>query len=159
VNAIHRKENTESETPNEIHPSGAKRVNLTTQNSECGAPHTSCTRQNKNITTTNGGAVSAGEEGGSSSLFVEDLRLTLGLSKSQCSTVVGYVLSHGREYVRAKAQIVQSKSIRNRAGALLAALRDDWQPSITPVQTSGLPDSEERLESAEARGRARGWTW
>jgi len=90
---------------------------------------------------------------------VEDLRLTLGLSKSQCSTVVGYVLSHGREYVRAKAQIVQSKSIRNRAGALLAALRDDWQPSITPVQTSGLPDSRERLASTEAQGRARGWKW
>ena len=159
VNAIHRKENTESETPKEIHPSGAKRVNLTTQNGECGAPHTSCTRQNKNITTTNGGAVSPGEEGGSSSSFVEDLRLTLGLSNSQCSTVLGYVLSHGREYVRAKAQIVQSKSIRNRAGALLAALRDDWQPAIAPARTSGLPDSQERLESAEARGQARGWTW
>jgi len=133
-------------------------VNLTTQNGECGAPHTSNTRQNKNITTTNGGAVSPDEEGCSSSL-VEDLRLSLGLSKSQCSTVAGYVLSHGQEYVRAKAQIVQSRSIRNRAGALLAALRDDWQPSIAPAQTSGLPDSQERLESAEARGRARGWTW
>jgi len=158
VNAIHRKENTESETPKEIHPSGAKRVNLTTQNGECGAPHTSNTRQNNRTTTTNSDAVSPDEEGCSSSL-VEDLRLSLGLSKSQCSTVAGYVLSHGQEYVRAKAQIVQSRSIRNRAGALLAALRDDWQPSIAPAQTSGLPDSQERLESAEARGRARGWTW
>ena len=158
VNAIHRKENTESETPKEIHPSGAKRVNLTAQNGECGAPHTSNTRQNKNITTTNGGAVSPDEEGCSSSL-VEDLRLSLGLSKSQCSTVVGYVLSHGREYVQAKAQIVQSKSIRNRVGALLAALRDDWQPSTTLAQTGGLPDSQERLGWAETRGQARGWTW
>ena len=158
VNAIHRKENTESETPKEIHPSGAKRVNLTTQNGECGAPHTSNTRQNNRTTTTNIDAVSLDEDGCSSSL-VEDLRLSLGLSKSQCSTVAGYVLSHGREYVRAKAQIVQSKSIRNRAGALLAALRDDWQPSITPAQTSGSPDSQERLESADARGRAMGWTW
>jgi len=31
MNAIHRKENTESETPKEIHPFGAKRVNLTTK--------------------------------------------------------------------------------------------------------------------------------
>jgi hypothetical protein len=83
----------------------------------------------------------------------------MGLSKSQCDTVVGYVLSHGQKYVREKAQIVQSKSARNRAGALLAALRDDWQPSIAPAQPSALPDSQERLASAEARGRARGWTW
>jgi hypothetical protein len=159
VNAIHRKENTELETPNEMHPFGPKRVKLTTQNGECGAPHTSYTRQNNSTTTTNGDAVCLDEEGGSSSSLVEDLRLSLGLSKSQCSKVVGYVLSHGQEYVRAKSQIVQSKSIRNRAGALLAALRDDWQPSITPAQTSGLPDSRECLESAEARGRARGWTW
>jgi hypothetical protein len=159
VNAIHRKENTEAETPNEIRPFGAKRVNLTTQNGERGAPHTSYTRQNNHTTTTNGDPVSSDEKGGSSSSsLVEDLRLTMGLSKSQCDTVVGYVLSHGQKYVQAKAQIVQSKSIRNRAGALLAALRD-WQPSVTPAQPSGLPDSQERLASAEARGRARGWTW
>src|SRR3984893_3048594 len=104
VNAIHRKENTESETPNEVHPFGPKRVNLTTQNGECGAPHTSYTRQNNRTTTTNGDAVSPDEEGGPASSLVEDLRLTLGLSKSQCGTVVGYVLSHGQESVRAKAQ-------------------------------------------------------
>src|ERR1700751_4032444 len=138
VNAIHRKQNTELETPKEIHPSGAKRVNLTTQNGECGAPHTSNTRQNNRTTTTNSDTVSPDEEGCSSSL-VEDLRLSLGLSKSQCSTVAGYVLSHGREYVQAKAQIVQSKSIRNRAGALLATLRDDWQPAIAPARTRGFP--------------------
>ena len=159
VNAIHRKENTEAETPNDIHPFGPKRVKLTTQNGECGAPHTSYTRQNNTTTTTNGDAVSPDEKGGSSSSLVEDLRLTMGLSKSQCDTVLGYVLSHGQKYVQAKAQIVQSKSIRNRAGALLAALRDDWQPSVTPAQPGGLPDSQERLTSAEARGRARGWTW
>jgi helix-turn-helix protein len=159
VNAIHRKENTEPETPNEIHPFGPKRVNLTTQNGECGAPHTSYTRQNNTTTTTNGDAVSLGEEGGSSSSLVEDLRLTLGLSKSQCDTVGGYILSHGQEYVRAKAHLVQSKPIRNRAGALLAALRDDWQPPISPARRSGLPDSQERLASAEARGRERRWTW
>src|SRR5215469_13045789 len=158
VNAIHRKENAEAETPKEIHPFEPKRVNLTTQNGERGAPHTSYTRQNNTTTTTNGDAVSPDEKDGSSSLG-EDLRLTMGLSKSQCDTVLGYVLSHGQKYVQAKAQIVQSKSIRNRAGALLAALRDDWQPSVTPAQPSGLPDSQERLTSAEARGRARGWTW
>ena len=160
VNTIHRKENTEPETLNELHPFGPKRVKLTTQNGECGAPHTSYTRQNNSTTTTNGDAVSLGEEAGSSSSsLVEDLRLTYGLSKSQCDAVLGYVLSHGQEYVRAKAQIVQSKPIRNRAGALLAALRDDWQPPANPAPISGLPDSQEHLVSAETRGRERGWTW
>ena len=159
VNAIHRKENTEPETLKELHPFGPKRVKLTTQNGECGAPHTSYTRQNNSATTTNDDVVSPGEEGGSSSSLVEDLRLTYGLSKSQRDAVHGYVLSHGQEYVRAKAQIVQSKPIRNRAGALLAALRDDWQPPVNPARISGLPDSQERLVSAEARGRGRGWAW
>jgi hypothetical protein len=159
VNAIHRKENTEPETLNELHPFGPKRVKLTTQNGECGAPHTSYTRQNNSATTTNDDVVSPGEEGGSSSSLVEDLRLTYGLSKSQRDAVHGYVLSHGQEYVRAKAQIVQSKPIRNRAGALLAALRDDWQPPVNAARISGLPDSQERLVSAEAGGRGRGWAW
>jgi hypothetical protein len=159
VNAIHRKENTELETPKEIHPFGPKRVNLTTENGECGAPHTSYTRQNNSTTTTNGDVVSPGGENGSSSSLVEDLRLTCGLSKSQCDTVVGYVLSHGQEYVRAKAQIVRSKPRRNWAGALLAALRDDWQPPANSSRISGLPDSQERFASAEARGRERRWTW
>jgi hypothetical protein len=159
VNAIHRKENTESETPNEMHPLGPKRVNLTTQNGECGAPHTSYTRQNNSTTTTNGDVVSPAGEDGSSSSLVEDLRSTYGLSKSQYDTVVRYVLSHGQEYVRAKAQIVRSKPRSNGAGALLAALRDDWQPPINPARIRGLPDSQERLVSAEARDRGRGWKW
>ena len=159
VNTIHRKENTQSETPNELHPSGPKRVKLTTQNGERGAPHTSYKRQNNNSTTTNGDLVHARGGDGRSSSLVEDLRSTLGLSKSQCDTVVGYVLSHGQQYVRSKAQIVQSKSIRNRAGALLAALRDDWQSPANPAPISGLPDSQEHLVSAETRGRERGWTW
>jgi hypothetical protein len=87
---------------------------------ECGAPHTSYTRQNNSPTTTNGDVVSPGGENGSSSSLVEDLRLTYGLSKRQCDTVVGYVLSHGQEYVQAKVQIVRSKPRRNDAGALLA---------------------------------------
>src|ERR1700736_105152 len=94
VNAIHRKENTESETPNEMHPLEPKRVNLTTQKGEFGAPHTSYTRQNNSTTTTNGDDLSLDGEKGSSSL-VEDLRLTYGLSKSQCDSVVVYVLWHG----------------------------------------------------------------
>ena len=158
VNTIHRKENTESETPKEMHPLGPKRVNLTTQNGERGAPHTSYTRQNNSTTTTNGDDLSLDGEKGSSSL-VEDLRLTYGLSKSQCDSVVGYVLSHGEKYVRAKVQIVRSKPRRNGAGALLAALRDDWQPPINPAGIRGLPDSQERFASAEARGRERRWTW
>jgi hypothetical protein len=157
VNAIHRKENTESETLNKMHPLETKRVNLTTQKGEFGAPHTSYTRQNSSPTTTNGAALSLDGEKGSSSL-VEDLRLTYGLSKSQCDSVVGYVLSHGEEYVRAKELIVRSKPRRNGAGALLAALRDDWRPP-GPARTSGLPESQEDLVSTKPRGRGKGWKW
>ena len=158
VNGIHRKENTEPKTPNELHPCGSKRVKPTTQNGEYRAPHTSYTRQNNSTTTTNGDAVSPDEESGSSSSLVEDLRLTYGLSKSQCDSVVGYVLSHGEEYVRAKVQIVRSKPRRNGAGALLAALRDDWRPP-GPARTSGLPESQEGLISTKSQGRGKGWKW
>ena len=39
VNTIHRKENTESETPNDVHLLGPERVNLTTEKGERHSPH------------------------------------------------------------------------------------------------------------------------
>jgi hypothetical protein len=87
------------------------------------------------------------------------LRLSLGLSKSQSETVAGFVLSHGEEYVRAKAQIVESKSIRNRAAALLTALLDDWQLPFVPARIGGLPEGQKGLTSAESQGRERKWKW
>lgn len=57
MNTIHRKENTEPEILNEMHPLalGAERVNLTTEKGEWRVPHTSYIRQiNTSTTTTNG---------------------------------------------------------------------------------------------------------
>jgi hypothetical protein len=146
VNPIHRKENTESKTPNEIHPLEAKRVNLTTQKGEPGAPHTSYTRQKNNTTT-------------SSSLLVEELQKDYGLSNSQRDAVATFIGSHGENYVRTKWEIVRSQPRRNGAGALLAALQDDWQAPVSDPQSNGLRNLDGRLAAAEARGRERGWTW
>jgi helix-turn-helix protein len=160
VNAIHRRENTESGTPNEMHPFGPKRVNLTTQNGECGAPHTSYTRQNNSITTTNGDVVSHGGEDGSSSLaLVNELVAEFGLSGKQRNTLMGYIRSAGEGYVRTKARIVRSEPRCNAAKAFLAALRDDWQMPIGLHQTYGSLDQQARLAAAESRARAKGWSW
>jgi hypothetical protein len=159
VNGIHRNENTESETPNELHPLDLKRVNSTTQKGESVAPHTSYTRQNNSITTTNGDVGHANAAERASSSLVKDLQLGLGLSKSQCETVAGFVLSHGEDYVRAKARIAQSKSFRNRGGALRVALVDDWQPSLVPAEGDGSTKSPKGLASAEGEGREKRWTW
>jgi hypothetical protein len=165
VNQIHRKQNTESKTPNGIQVLGAKRVNLTTEKGEPGAPHTSYTRQKNNTTTTSSlvsNDVCPGEKAdgsSSTSSLAEDLRRIYGLSNSQRDVVASFLGSHGEDYVRAKWAIVQSQPRRNGAGALLAALQDDWQVSTSPPQTNGPPDKDGRLAAAEARGRERGWTW
>jgi len=158
VNAIHRKENTESETPNEVHPFGPKRVNLTTQNGECGAPHTSYIRQsNTSTTTTNGEATSVGAS--SSLALADELAVEYGLSSRQRDTVARYIRSQGEEYVQAKVQVVRSQPRCNAAGALLAALRDDWQTRVGQAQNYGALNQQTRLAAADARARAKGWTW
>jgi hypothetical protein len=160
VNAIHRIENTESETPKEIHPFGPKRVNLTTENGECGAPHTSYTRQNNATTTTKRDVTSTGEGNGSSSLpLADELVVEYGLNGKQRNTLIGYIASAGEEYVRSKVEIVRSQPRRNAAGALLAALRDDWQMPVGQHRTNGSLDQQARLTVAEARARAKGWSW
>jgi hypothetical protein len=164
VNQIHRKQNTESKTPNGIQPLGVKRVNLTAEKGELGAPHTSYTRQKNNTTTSSLGSndvCSSEKADGSSSRssLAEDLRKVYGLSNSQQNVVLSFLESHGEDYVRAKWAIVQSQPRRNGAGALLAALQDDWQVPVGPTQTNGPPDKDVRLAVAEVRARERGWTW
>ena len=161
VNTIHRKENTEPETPNEMHPLGPERVNLTAEKGERRAPHTSYIRQNStSTTTTNGETASASEGNGSSSSALADkLAVEYRLSRKQRDTVLGYIESRGEEYVLAKAQIVRSQPRSNAAGALLAALRDDWQPRAGQTRTYGSPNQEERLAAADARAKAKGWDW
>ena len=123
VNLIHGKENTEPETLNGLHPLGAKRVNLTTEKGEPGAPHTSYTRQKNNTTTTSSlvsNDVCPGEKAdgsSSTSSLAEDLRRIYGLSNSQRDVVASFLGSHGEDYVRAKWEIARSQPRRNGAGA------------------------------------------
>jgi hypothetical protein len=161
VNTIHRKENTESEAPNEMHPLGPERVNLTTEKGEGRAPHTSYIRQNNTSTTTTNGETESVDRGNgsSSSTLADKLTVEYRLSRKQRDTVLGYIESRGEEYVLAKAQIVRSQPRTNAAGALLAALRDDWQSRAGQTQKYGSPNQQERLAIADARARAKGWDW
>jgi hypothetical protein len=161
VNIIHRKENTESETPKEMHLLRPERVNLTTEKGERRAPHTSYIRQNDTSTTTtmNGEAASVGGASGSSSSLADELAVEYRLSGKQRDTLIGFIKSRGEQYVQAKAAVVRSQPRSNAAGALLAALRDDWQPRVIQTQTNGAPHQQVRVAVADARARAKGWDW
>ena len=54
-----------------------------------------------------------------------------GLSEKQRKAISEYSEALGENYVRTKAELVREQPRRNGAGALLAALRDDWQPAVT----------------------------
>jgi hypothetical protein len=75
-----------------------------------------------------------GSETANASGFIDQLVRESGLSQKQRKVVTEYLDSRGEEYVRSKAEIVRAQPLRNAAGALMAALRDDWQP---PVATKG----------------------
>jgi hypothetical protein len=80
-----------------------------------------------------------------------------GLSSNQRQRVTEFGESHGQGYVRSKAEIVRSEPRKNAAGALLAALRDDWQP---PVPVSPVVDTEvEHLASSDDLARRMAWQW
>jgi hypothetical protein len=68
-----------------------------------------------------------------------------------------YTASLGEKYVRRKVEIVKSQPRRNAPGALLAALRDDWQPSIQ-FKTDAL-DETSRLEASRKLAKRMGWEW
>jgi hypothetical protein len=80
-----------------------------------------------------------------------------GLSGKHRQTVTEFFELHGQTYVRSKAEIVRSEPRKNAAGALLAALRDDWQPPlpVSPVVDTGV----EHLASSDdlARRMSRQW--
>ena len=67
---------------------------------------------------------------GEASSLVDSLVREYGLSSKQRQAVIEYCDSRGQEYLRSKADIVRSQPRRNCAGALIAALRDDWQPAV-----------------------------
>jgi hypothetical protein len=74
-------------------------------------------------------AVGAANE--NTSALVDRLALEYGLSGKQRQTVSEYCDLKGEEYVRSKIEIIRAQSCRNAAGALLASLRDDWQPAVS----------------------------
>src|SRR4029077_16622447 len=65
------------------------------------------------------------------SALVDRLALKYGLSRKQRQTVSEYCDLKGEEYVRSKLEIIRAQSFRNGAGALVAALEDDWQPAVS----------------------------
>jgi hypothetical protein len=75
-----------------------------------------------------------GSETPNASVFIDQLVRECGLSQKQRKVVSEYCDSRGNDYVRSKAEIVRAQPRLNAAGALMAALRDDWQP---PVATKG----------------------
>jgi hypothetical protein len=91
-----------------------------------------------------------GPSSANASALANQLATEFGLSKKQRQTVSEYCESRGQEYVRAKAEIVRSQPRRNAAGALLAAVRDDWQPPVLP----GKP-----LAASDDLARRMGWQW
>lgn len=83
-----------------------------------------------------------------------ELAEEFGLSNKQRQRVAAFFESHGQGYVRSKADLVRSEPRRNAAGALLTALRDDWQPSV-PVSRAEV----EHLASSDDLARRMGWQW
>jgi hypothetical protein len=79
------------------------------------------------------------------------------LSQKQRQTIVEYFAAHGQKYVLEKVQIVSAQPRSNAAKALLAALRDDWQP---PIQFNARSsDQHARLEASRALAKRMGWEW
>jgi hypothetical protein len=110
------------------------------------------------LTTTKSNSEAVGTADGSSSFsLAHELAEEYGLSKKQRQIVSEYCESLGEAYVRGKAKIVRAQPCRNAAGALLAALRDDWQPPVQP--NNKAPDKQTPLDAPEALARTRGWTW
>ena len=146
-------------------------------NGECGKPafakvekplsynRTENTAENTTETTTTtarthegaGTANSQDEKLSSSLSLVDELVSEYGLSHKQRKIVTEYCESFGEQYVRSKAEIVQAQPRQNAAGALLAALRDDWQPPVQPNHEA--PNQQARLDASRTLARQRGWEW
>jgi len=89
--------------------------------------------------------------------LVNRLTAEFALSNKQREAVREYYDSLGIEYVNAKADIVRMQPRRNGAGALLAALRDNWQ---VPVSIRGTARSEsDHLTTSDELARRMGWQW
>ena len=103
------------------------------------------------------GPDSSEEEKSSSLTLADKLARDFRLSRKQCQAIAAYCESHGQEYVLQKVEIVSSEPRSNAAKALLAALRDDWQPPIQCNPRSS--DQPARLEASRALAKRMEWTW
>ena len=88
--------------------------------------------------------------GPSAMVVAEALSDEFRLSRAQQNAVAQYCESHGKDYVMDKAAIVRSAPRKNAAGALLAALWEDWQPAVSIENHHGRYD-----ELAQRMG----WEW
>jgi hypothetical protein len=75
----------------------------------------------------------------STSLLINQLALEYRLNGKQRQSIREYCDLKGEEYVRSKADVVRSQPRRNAAGALLTALRDDWQPPVNIKGEKNMP--------------------
>ena len=71
------------------------------------------------------------------------------LSEKQAEAVRGYFRRKGAEYVAEKTAVVDSQKRPNVAQSLLAALRDDWQPS----RRTPAPAAKAKAEPGELSGK------
>jgi Helix-turn-helix domain len=65
------------------------------------------------------------------SALIDQLAQEFGLSQPQRKVLSEFSDSRGEAYVREKVQIVHAQPRQNAGRALMAALRDDWQPPVT----------------------------
>ena len=76
-----------------------------------------------------------------------------GLSEKQAEAVRGYYRRKGAEYVAEKTAVVDSQKRPNVAQSLLAALRDDWQPSKRAPAAAAKGKEDKRPEPGELSGK------
>lgn len=79
------------------------------------------------------------------------IKARYGLSEKQADAVRGYYRKKGAEYVAEKTAVVDQEKRANVARALLAALRDDWQPSRRTTAT--LQKAAEAARPGETSGK------
>ena len=81
--------------------------------------------------------------------LVNRLAAEFRLSNKQRQVLREYCDARGLEYVSGKAEIVRSQPRTNAAGALFAALRDNWQPPVRSGPSADTDDLAKRM----------GWQW
>jgi hypothetical protein len=101
----------------------------------------------------------------STSAMMKNLAREFGLSSKQQKEVESYCNLQGKEYVDSKVRVVQSQPRRNAAGALLSALRDDWQLAVkcngskSDDRQSTKPAEPKIRSDLQQQAKEEGWKW